>query len=227
MSSLKGKVVVITGAGRGLGKTMADIFTSRSSIVVTTDIKGANIPVDVTSERELNTVVKEIISNFKKIDIWINNAGVWLPKTAVEDIEMEKIRTLFEVNVLGTIQGTRAVLPSMKEKGGGTIVNISSTTAFDGMSGSSGSAYVSSKYAIRGFTNALRKELEGTGISVIGVYPGGIKTQLFDGNEPEAIDEFMEPEAVAEKIVDNLEKEFPGVELVIKRPGQKNTNEKP
>ena len=88
------------------------------------------------------------------------------------------------------------------------------------MNGSSGSLYVASKYALRGLTNVTRDELEQDNIKVIGVYPGGIKTGIFNEARPKNIDQFMSTEEVAQKIVENLEQVNPEPELVIKRPGQ-------
>ena len=105
------------------------------------------------------------------------------------------------------------------------IVNIISTTAFDGMAGSSGSIYTSSKYALRGLTNSVREEVKDIPITVIGVYPGGFQTDLFNEAKPENFDEFMSVESVAEKIVHNLELEHPETQLIIKRPGQKQSYE--
>lgn len=211
--NLQGKAIAITGGTKGLGKAMAKVFTS----------KGAKVSVcsradyDVTNESQLTTFAEKI----GHIDLWINNAGVWLPPEPIENLDMDKAKNLLNINLFGTIHGTRVAVRQMKKQGKGTIMNIISTTAFDGMNGSSGAMYVATKYALRGFTNVIREELKFSNIEVIGVYPGGIKTDLFNESVPKNFDQFMEVDEVVEKIVANLEKEEPETQLVIKRPGQK------
>jgi short-subunit dehydrogenase len=113
----------------------------------------------------------------------------------------------------------------MKLQKNGTIVNIISTTAFDGMNGSSGSMYVSSKYALRGLTNVVREELKGSGVRVIGVYPGGMKTDIFNESIPKNLEQFMSSDQISEKIVENLELSEPLEQLVLKRPEQAMSSE--
>jgi NAD(P)-dependent dehydrogenase (short-subunit alcohol dehydrogenase family) len=215
------KIIVITGAGKGLGKALADLCIARGGQVIAADRNTA----DVTQEDQVNALMERTIEKYGKIDFWFNNAGVWLPRAPLEEIDVPKAQKLFQVNFFGTFFGMRAATRQMKKQGSGTIVNIISTTAFDGMTGTSGSMYVSSKYALRGLTNSVREELQDTNISVIGVYPGGFKTDLFNDAKPENFDEFMSVESVAEKIIANLEQEKPETQLVIKRPGQKQSHE--
>lgn len=138
----------------------------------------------------------------------------------IEDIDMTKAHKLFDINVFGTINGTRAVAPHFKQAGHGLLINISSTTAFEGGNTSSASIYAASKYALRGFTNEMRRELAASGVTVIGVYPGGMKTELFHEQIPANIDSFMSPEEVAQRIVDNAVSASPEMEQVLARPGQ-------
>ncbi len=173
---------------------------------------------DVTKESQLLELAQEAVSKFGKIDIWINNAGVWLPRAPVEETDMKRAHDLFEVNVFGTVYGSRVALAQMKKQGYGTIVNIVSTSALTGRPLSA--LYSASKYAARGFTDSLRGEVLEKGIIVVGVYPGGIKTHLFNEKKPDDFGDFMTPESVAEKIVENLEKAKPDLEMIIKRPGQ-------
>ena len=224
--NLKDKVIVITGGARGLGKSMAEICIVKEAHVVVCDI--CNIEqegvvkhtTDITNESEVLAVAQKTFAEFGKIDIWINNAGIWLPREEIENTDLAKANKLFQVNVFGTVNGIRAALKYMKPQKSGLLMNIISTTAFDGMNGSSGSIYVSSKYALRGLTNAVKDELKESGVRVIGVYPGGMKTDLFNENPPKNIDEFMSVDTVAAKIIENLELENPETELILKRPGQ-------
>lgn len=219
---ISGKVIVITGAAKGLGKVLTEILETKGAAVVTSDISGdVDCAADVTKESDMDNLAAYAQKTHGRIDVWVNNAGVWLPPTDITKLDIQKVRTLFDVNVFGTLLGTRAAASVMKQQQSGTIVTICSTTAFDGLAGSSGSAYVASKYAIRGFINAIRPELAHRGIKLIGVYPGGFKSELFKENIPAAFDSFMTVECVAEKIVENLEQEKPSEQLIIPRPGQK------
>ena len=236
---LSQKVVVITGGAKGLGAAIGQVCRAHGARVVVIDRDIAHeanrdtqedsgtssytvyFAGDVTDEVQLKVVAGNIVTKFGAIDIWINNAGVWMPPVPVVDIDIAKARNLFNVNVFGTIHGTRAAVGVMEKVGKGTSVNMISTTAFDGMNGSSGSMYVTSKYALRGFTNVIREELSPKGINVIGVYPGGMKTDIFNEAKPHNIDSFMPASDVADKIVKNLELAEPEMQLIIPREGQK------
>lgn len=230
-------VIVITGGANGLGKELMKIFVEKGAQVVICDKDNNHLdqiakefPVktfvaDVTNEPQVAEVAKNTVELFGRIDLWVNDAGVWMPRNALEDVDMERAQKLFQTNVFGTIHGMRSALRQMKQQGSGTVMNIVSTTAFDGMTGSSGSMYITSKYALRGLTNAIREELKDTNIKILGVYPGGFKSHLFGNEEPENINEFMTTESVAEKIVRNLELAEPEEQLIIKRPGQKLSHE--
>lgn len=216
------KVIVITGASKGLGKAIANIFQVAGENVIVADIdakpdQNNEIKVDVTNEAEVSNLVETVVAKFGKIDLWINNAGLWLPPVPVENLNLEKAQKLFQVNFFGYLHGLKYVVAQMKKQGYGSVANIISTTAFDGMNGSSGSLYVASKYALRGLTNTVRAELKDTNISVFGIYPGGMKTDLFNGAQPENFGDFMSVETVAQKIVDNFKAEKPELDLILKR----------
>ncbi len=224
--TLEGKIIVITGAGRGLGKVMADVFQKRGAKVVASSLNSLKFPADVRKESDMQKLAADAVAKFGRIDIWINNAGVWLAKMPVEELDMQKVRELFEVNTFGAMNGCRVALRVMKKQkgengqGGGTIVNIVSTAALIGRPFTA--AYSASKHAEKGFIDSLREELkeEKSAISIIGIYPGGIKTELFGAEKPADFDTFMEPEFVAEAVVVNLEKEKPDNELILRRAGQ-------
>lgn len=216
---MKDKVVVITGASRGLGKALAKTLTLRGATVVASDIVSVEYHADVRCIDDLKKLADNAVKRFGRIDVWINNAGVWLPRMNAEDLDMSRVRDLFEVNVFGMMQGSRVALAEMKKKGSGMIVNIISTAALVGRPLSS--AYCASKHAEKGFTDSLREELKDTDIKIIGVYPGGMKTNLFDEKRPEDFDEYIDPDEVASVIVANLGKENPEENLILKRPGQK------
>lgn len=227
---MKDKVIIITGASRGLGESLAVILAGKGAHVVVSGrntaelekvactISGTAMTVDVTKEQEVVNLINQTVKKFGRIDILINNAGIWLPRASLEETDMERSHDMLEVNLFGTVYGVRAVLPHMRKQGKGMIVNVVSTSALAGRPMSA--MYSASKHAQRGFTDSMREELKGTSISVIGIYPGGIKTHLFDESKPADFAEFMTPEYVAQKIVDNLEKNTPETELILKRPGQ-------
>jgi short-subunit dehydrogenase len=123
---------------------------------------------------------------------------------------------MMEVNYFGTAYGTKAALKYMKRQKSGIIVNILSTSALQGRPRSS--AYAASKYAARGFTDAIRNEVKEDGIIVIGVYPGGMKTNFFDEQIPEDYDRYMDTREVGEKIIENLKRDKPEEEQIIRRP---------
>jgi NAD(P)-dependent dehydrogenase (short-subunit alcohol dehydrogenase family) len=227
---MKDKVVVITGAGRGLGKSLAYIFAKKGAQVILSDktseeitniadeISGIAIVADVTDEQAVVSLTKIAVSKFGHIDYWINNAGIWIPRGPVEELQMNRVRELIDVNLYGTIHGSKTALIQMKKQGFGTIVNIISTSALQGRALSA--AYSASKHAARGFTDSLREEVKDQNIKVIAVYPGGMKTHLFDEKKPDDFDQFMSAESVTSTIIENLEKDIPEGELILKRPGQ-------
>lgn len=222
---LKNKVIVITGSSKGLGKGLAKEFIKQGSIVILNGRKKANLNLvsaelncfaetaDVSNEQDLIHLSEQVVKKYGRIDIWINNAGSWLPRASIENTDWKKVHALFEVNFFGTVYGSKTALMQMRKQNSGCIVNILSTGALEGRAGSSG--YRSSKYAAAGFTKCLEKEVEGAGISVIAVYPGGMQTNLFDALKPENYKEYMPVEFVAGKIVENLLKNNLQTELII------------
>lgn len=227
--NLKDKVVVITGASHGLGKSLAQILTGKNAKVIicarskdrlekiSKELNVEYIVADVAKESDVVKLAEETISRFGRIDMWINNAGVWLPKGSIEKTDIKMAHDMFEINVFGTVYGSRVALTQMRRQNSGVIVNIISTSALNGRPNAV--MYSTSKYAVRGFTEALREEV-GSNIDVISVYPGGIKTLMYNEEKPADYDSFMLPEYVAQKIIDSLEKESPEKELIIRRPSK-------
>lgn len=224
---LKGKVVVITGGTHGLGRALAQALVAEDAHGVISarageelkasadDIGCRGVAADVTCEEEVAALAETVVNEFGRLDIWVNNAGLWTPHVPVEQLDIKRVHDMVEVNLFGTIYGSRAALKYMKPQGGGTIANILSTSALEGRPGSAG--YGASKYAAMGFTKSLRLEVQANNIQVIAIYPGGMKTNLFDESQPADYDNYMEPSFVAEKIVNNLKQAVPQEELIIKR----------
>ena len=229
---LKNKVIVITGAGSGLGKELAYGFAEKGAHVVISgptgkslnsiaqEINGVAIAADARNEQEMTRVAEVAVTQFGRIDIWINNAGIWLPHASAEEMDMVRVREMVDVNLFGTMHGTRAALRVMKKQNSGAIINILSTSALEGRAGSS--AYAASKYGAVGFTKSVRLEVNNSNIEVVVIYPGGMKTHIFDEKTPPDFERYMPPEFVAGKIIENMEKELPEEELVIRRPSHSN-----
>lgn len=226
--NLKDKIVVITGASRGLGKELALNFVKNDAKVVMVskdkrelkkvadEIGGYPIACDVTDIQQVQELTKKVVNQFGRIDIWINDAGLWLPKATIEEIDTDRISELFEVNVFGLIYGSKQAFIQMKKQKNGTIINILSTIAL--VANDMEAVYCASKWAVNGFTQSLRMGAIPHNIEVLSVFPGGMKTNFFDEAKPEAYGDFMEPASVASKIIDNIKLDKPEEELIIRRP---------
>lgn len=224
---MKNRVIVITGGSRGLGKELARLLSSKGNTVVicardkneleksASEVGATAFVADVTKKEDMKALADFAVSSFGRIDIWINNAGIWMPHSKFVDMSMEKVRTLFEVNTFGALYGSQSALAQMEKQEEGTLVNIISVSGLSARPLSSG--YAASKWAVRGFTDSICEEYKDTSINVVGVYPGCMKTNLFDEAKPGDFDEYMTVESVAEKIVENLEKETPASEQVLRR----------
>jgi NAD(P)-dependent dehydrogenase (short-subunit alcohol dehydrogenase family) len=142
-----------------------------------------NLPIqirqlDVTDEVSVTNAIQAISSEAGHIDVLVNNAGYGL-NGAFEDLAIDEIKAQYETNVFGLIRTTQAVLPIMRRQRSGTIINISSGAGRFGFP--SGSAYVSTKFAVEGLSESMSYELEPFGIRVVIVEPGAIRTNFFDG----------------------------------------------
>lgn len=229
--NLKDKIIVITGGSEGLGKTLAQYLKAEGAQVIisahhkerlektATELGVEFFTGDVTKEGDMQDLTKFTIEKFGNIDIWINNAGVLHEFSPDEKyIDVEKAREIIDVNLFGTIFGSRSALSKMKEKRNGTIINIISTAALDATKAKNLKIYFASKWAVRGYTQAIEAQSRDFGVNVIAVYPGGIQTELWRDYRPENIDQFMKSEYVAEKIINHLKQDEIDSELIIKRP---------
>jgi NAD(P)-dependent dehydrogenase (short-subunit alcohol dehydrogenase family) len=193
--SVNDKVAVVTGSSTGIGyetslilsrngyltyATMRNLNKSENIRLVATK---ENLPIqtkqlDVTDDISVKNAIQTISSEAGRIDVLVNNAGYGL-NGAFEDLAIDEIKAQYETNVFGLVRTTQAVLPIMRRQKSGTIVNISSGAGRFGFP--SGSAYVSTKFAVEGLSESMSYELEPFGIRVVIVEPGAIRTNFFDG----------------------------------------------
>ena len=199
MQQFQGKVAAITGAGSGIGRGLALELAARGCHLALSDIddtalaetvalvdrpagvagnvKVSSARVDVTAREGVEKWAAEVAGEFGQVNLIFNNAGVALSAN-VGAMTYESFRWLMDINFWGVVHGTMAFLPHLKESGDGHVVNISSVFGLLGIP--SQSAYNSAKFAVRGFTDALRTELdiERCGVSATTIHPGGIRTNI-------------------------------------------------
>jgi NAD(P)-dependent dehydrogenase (short-subunit alcohol dehydrogenase family) len=183
MAALDGKVAVVTGGAQGIGAAIADGLAAEGARIVVADLRsaeeaaqsyegGLGLTVDVSSEDDVERLIDETVAQCGGIDILVNNAGLYasLEMRSFDQIPLEEWRQVMDVNVASMFLTCRAVVPVMREQGGGKIVNISSGTPFRGVPYLL--HYVTSKGAIVALTRALAKELGKDSIHVNCVAPG-------------------------------------------------------
>lgn len=236
MKDFKGKNIVITGAGSGMGQALAVAFAKRGARLALADINRAGLNetmamvtpadrliepfvVDVSDREAVYQFAEEANHKLGGVDIVINNAGVALSEV-VEDMTYEDFEWVMNINFWGVVYGTKAFMPYLKQSPEAYVVNVSSI--FGLISLPTQAAYNAAKFAVRGFTEALRLELKGTCVHPICVHPGGIKTNIannarfykaMDGSETreEALHHFNRmthttPAKAAETIITGIQK---------------------
>lgn len=193
MTSLMGRVVLVTGGARGIGGATVRRFVAEGANVVIADIRdehgtrlaaelGSAVDyqhLDVGSEQDWTRVVEATVGRFGKLDGLANVAGVfeWLP---LRDYPLENFMQVVRVNQVGVFLGMRSVIPAMEAAGGGTIVNVSSGAGLTGIAYAI--AYTASKFAVTGMTKTAALELRPLKIRVNSVHPGGVRTPLTMGD---------------------------------------------
>ena len=195
-SSSNKKVAVVTGSSTGIGYETS-LILARSGFLTYATMRNLNksenmksvatrekLPIrikqlDVTDDVSVKNAIQTITSEAGRIDILVNNAGYGL-NGAFEDLDMDEIKAQYETNLFGLIRTTQAVLPIMRRQKSGTIVNISSGAGRFGFP--TGSAYVSTKFAVEGLSESMSYELEPFGINVVIVEPGVIRSNFGDGS---------------------------------------------
>jgi len=211
-------IVLITGAGRGIGRATAEGFAAASYAVVVAELlpvlgertarmimrKGGTavfIRTDVADPRSAQRAIRETLRRFGRIDCLVNNAGV-LRVGDFTELPIRDLDRILAVNLRGPMLLTRAALPAMLEQGEGVIINVASQLGKTGLGGYV--AYCASKFGVVGFTEALASELAGTGVRVFAVCPGLTDTPMarLSGVTSGDRSYLIQPETVAKSILD-------------------------
>jgi short-subunit dehydrogenase len=240
MSFLSRGVAVVTGAGSGIGRALAHQLAAAGSALALADIDEAGLletaqslkkksavvtthVLDVADEAGVRSFADDVEGKHGRITLLINNAGVSLHGD-FEEISLDDFRWLMNINFWGTVYGVMYFLPALKQQKRAHIVNLSSVFGIIAPAGQC--AYAASKFAVRGFTEALRHELEGSTVGITCVHPGGIKTPIARrsrigagasaAKREENIERFERvartpPEKAAERILRGVERREPRV----------------
>jgi short-subunit dehydrogenase len=215
------KAIIVTGAGTGLGKELSLLLAKQGYHMILTgrtedklknvqtqiEQSGGSATTLVLDLRNIEDIKERALSISKKYELYglVNNAGLGYfgPFSEISDNEIEE---MFQTNVFGTIQMTKAILPYLELNNDGLVVNIVSTAGLRGKKNEA--VYCSSKFAVRGFTESLQKEYEGTGICFLAAYMGGMNTPFWEESDHVADpSRLRSPAEVAEIIIANLEKD--------------------
>src|SRR5216683_2288760 len=192
MSFLSEGTAVVTGAGSGIGRALAQQLAAAGSALALADIDEAGLletaqslekksalvtahVLDVADEAGVRSFAEDVAGRHGRVTLLINNAGVSLHGD-FEEISLDDFRWLMNINFWGTVYGTNYFLPILKRERRAHIVNLSSVFGLIAPAGQA--PYAASKFAVRGFTEALRHELEGSNVGVSCVHPGGVRTQI-------------------------------------------------
>jgi 3alpha(or 20beta)-hydroxysteroid dehydrogenase len=217
MSKFANTVALISGGSRGMGAGHARALVAEGAKVVIGDVLVAEgealakelgaaakfVKLDVTQEADWQAAVAAAEALGGPVNLLVNNAGI-VGFGAITDMSKEDFERVMDINLLGVFLGMKHAAPSMKRAGGGAIINISSTAGMMGYANIS--AYVASKWAVRGITKAAAMEFGRDGIRVVSIHPGPIRTPMTDGMGDElvasqAIARYGEPEEVTKLIL--------------------------
>ena len=189
-------ITIVTGSTRGIGEATARLLTERGHLVIGTGRQRPDNPpgpfyeVDFTDAPETARVMREIASSYA-VDNLVNNAGVSKSRT-LEETTVEEMDLHYQVNLRAAVQCTQAVLPGMRERGGGRIVNLSSRVA---LGRAVRTPYAAAKAGLIGLTRGWALELAEHGIAVNAVAPGPVETELFLRNHPPGSEKYLSLQA--------------------------------
>ena len=182
------KTIVITGGNDGLGKTLAENLAKNNNVIilatneeklkiVANDNNCTYKVCDVSEYEIVESIINDIVKEFGVIDVLINNAGLWIQEE-IDTNDSERIKDVIDVNLLGTINMSKAVIPFMKEKNNGLIININSQAGINHKA--ERVVYNASKWGVTGFSKSLQGEVAKYGIRVTDVMPGMMITNMFN-----------------------------------------------
>jgi NAD(P)-dependent dehydrogenase (short-subunit alcohol dehydrogenase family) len=202
--SMQSRTALVTGASSGIGEATAERLAMAGYKVYGTTRRAAEasqrsfklLPLDVTSDKSVETTVLEVLRLEGRIDLLVNNAGFGIAPGAAEESSIEQARSIFETNFFGIVRMTRAVVPQMRRQKAGRIINIGSVLGF--LPAPYAALYAATKHAVEGYSESLDHELRTRGIRVSVIEPAYTKTR-FDANfvEPDSkLDEYREIRAV-------------------------------
>jgi 3-oxoacyl-[acyl-carrier protein] reductase len=198
---LEGKVAIVTGSSRGIGRAVAERFAAQGAKVVVNYVAGealaatvvegiqqsggqaVSIRADVSRSAEVRALVHDTLERFGNVDILVNNAGVMISKSVLESSEEDWDRTI-DINLKGAYLCSKEVAPVMLERKGGKIINMSSNSGLYHPSAMRFTEYVVSKAGMNGLTKAMALAL-GPLITVNAICPGWIKTEMVEGTDPQ------------------------------------------
>lgn len=215
MESLENKIILITGAGQGLGEAITKVLAKEKAIIIAADIqynavvslaedlvaagkKAEALNVDVTSDVSMQHAITHIVNTYGHIDILINNAGIDVTKS-IDEISIPEFDRVMQVNLRAPVVLSKLVFPLMEQSGGGSIINIVSTAAKRAWANAS--AYHASKWGLLGLSYALHVEGRSKHIKVSAVVAGGMQTPFILNRFPDTpLDVLQDPLRVAEVI---------------------------
>lgn len=215
---LKNKNIVVTGASDGVGKqvtlklaeqgvNLALIARNKNGLKEVqkeAEKRGAKkvkvYPCNLRDTKQIKIVTKKIITDFEKVDVLLNIAGIWQKMMPVEEVQEAVVDDVIQTNLTGLIHCTRLLLPYLKKQKEAIIINVISKSGVVAQAGQS--VYTASKYGVKGFTEVLKVDLKGSGVRVAGVYQSGTNTKMFNkvGENP-PVEKFTNPEDLADVIV--------------------------
>lgn len=218
--NLKNKVAVVTGASDGIGKQIAFKLASQG---VTLALIARNVErleevrtkclelgsskveiyvCDLKFKEQIKTTAEKVKSDFEKIEILINNAGIWQKVAQLEESSLENIEDVISTNLTGLVMLTNLILPELRKQES-SLINVSSHSGIEAKNGQS--LYCASKWGVTGFTESLRLDLKESSVRVAGLYQGGTHTGLFEkANDPKDIElfsKYTKPKDLADVIV--------------------------
>ncbi|GAB4140452.1 MAG: SDR family oxidoreductase [Patescibacteria group bacterium] len=192
---LNGKVAIVTGGSDGIGKEIAIKFAENGvnvaivgrnfvrleevkKICLLKNVSAEIFPCDIQNQNEIKFAVENILKFFGKIDILINNAGIWQKLSKLDEISDEKISEIINTNLTGTINFTKFSLPFLQKDEETAIINVVSRSGV--LAQNNQSVYSASKFGIKGFTDVLKVDYKGTNLRIAGIYQGKTETKIFE-----------------------------------------------